>query len=186
MDREIRNPRPRLSAGLTLVELLTTLAVAIVTLTVAVPGYQSLTDNQRVRAATNGLVAHLTLARSEAVKRMARVALCPSRDAASCLDGFDWSDGFIVFVDRNRDRDRQNDEPLVRIAGPAAQLQVMTSTGRRRIVYEPDGTVLGGSNATFRVCSDRSEARNRAVIISITGRPRTSDRDAAGAPVRCS
>ena len=186
MDRDIYHSRARPSGGLTLVELVATLAVATITLTVAVPGYQSLVDNQRVYAATNRLVAHLTLARSEAVKRMARVALCPSRDGAACLDSFDWSEGFILFVDRNRDRNRQGDELLVRVAGAAEQLRVLTSTGRRRIVYEPNGTVLGGSNATFRVCSNQSESRNRAVIISITGRPRTSGRDATDAPVRCS
>ena len=185
MDKDIRHPRSRAPRGLTLIELVTTLAAASVTLAIAVPGYRSLVDNQRVRAATHTLVAHLNLARSESVKTMQRVALCPSDDGRFCREGFDWSDGFIVFVDRNQDRDRQDAEPLLRVAGVADQVQVVTSSGRRRVVYQPDGTVLGGSNATFRVCSEQAEERNRAVIVSITGRPRTSDRDAANGPVRC-
>lgn len=184
MQRNVAASRHR-CGGLTLVELITTLAVAVIILGVGVPGYRALIDGQRVNTRTNALVAHLQLARSEAVKRGDRVAMCPSPDGTSCADSFDWTDGWLVFVDLNQDRERQDTEPVLRIAEVAAPLQIVTSTGRRRVVYEPDGSVLGGSNATFRVCSPIAAERNRAVIISITGRPRVSDRDADNQPVSC-
>ncbi len=172
--------------GFTLVELAVTLAVAVIVLAIALPGYQSFVDNQRIRATTHRLVAHLQLARSESVKSGRRVALCPSSNGTTCAEGFDWTAGFILFRDRNHDRDRQPDEHLIRVQGKAAQLHILTSTGRRRVVYQPDGTVTGGSNATFHVCSRVAPERNRAVIVSNTGRPRTAARDARNLPISCS
>jgi type IV fimbrial biogenesis protein FimT len=171
--------------GFTLIELVALLAVAAVAVSIAVPSYQALIDNHRIQIATHAIVAHLQLARTEAVKSGERVALCPSNEAERCLDGFDWSAGFIVFRDLNHDHDRQSAEPLLRVHGGNRGLRVITSTGRRRVVYEPDGSVTGGSNATFRVCSESTPERNRAVIVSNTGRPRTDRRDAQNRPVEC-
>jgi len=176
----------RSTAGLTLVELMTTLAVGTILLTVGVPSYQAVIDNQHIHTRTNQLVTHLHLARSASVTRFERVALCPSADGESCDDSFDWSSGWLVFVDNNRDRQRQTDEQILRKSEVIPSVKVVTSTGRRRIVYEPDGTVTGGSNATFKLCSEKVSGRNRAVIISITGRPRLSDKDAENRPADCS
>lgn len=182
---DIRTPRRR-CAGLTLIELLATLAAAVVMLALGVPGYRALTDTQRIHASANAIVANLQLARSEAVKRGQRVALCPSPDGIACAAGFDWSAGWLVFVDLNQDRERQPQEPLLRVGDAGAPLQILTSSSRRRLIYEPDGSVLGGSNTSFRICSPTVAERNRAVIVSMTGRPRVSERDAANQAVACS
>ncbi len=186
MNRKIAAVRRQLNAGLTLVELLTTLTVGSVLLSVGVPSYQAVVENQHIQARTNLLVSHLHLARSESVKRFMRVGLCPSDDGETCADTYDWSNGWIVFVDDNLDKERQTTEPLLTVTDTTEAIKVVTSTGRRRIVYEPDGTVVGGSNATFKLCSKASSNRNRAVIISITGRPRLSKQDASNNPIVCS
>jgi type IV fimbrial biogenesis protein FimT len=185
MDREIRHTRRPRAAGLTLIELLSTIAAATVVLAVGVPSYQAMVDGQRIHARVNTLVAHLQLARSEAVKRGQRVVLCPGNQSAGCADGHDWSGGWLVFADANRDRDYQDGEALLQLGDGSAPLQLLSSPGRRRVVYQPDGSVLGGSNTTFRLCSAADAGRNRAVIISMTGRPRVSRRDASNRLVSC-
>ena len=73
----------------------------------------------------------------------------------------------------------------MRVSRADGAVRILTSTGRRRIIYQPDGTVLGGSNATFRLCGESDERHNRAVIVSLTGRARSSGTDASNQPVRC-
>ncbi|WP_429162175.1 GspH/FimT family protein [Aeromonas media] len=56
-------------SGFTLIELLLTLTVAALLLVVALPSYQSLRQEQMVRAATQAIYTDVMLLKSEAVKR---------------------------------------------------------------------------------------------------------------------
>jgi type IV fimbrial biogenesis protein FimT len=94
---QIRSPAHRNAAGFTLLELMTTLAVAGIMLAVGVPSYQAVVRNNRAATNANELVSALTIARSEAIRRGDRVSLCRSDDGASC--GGTWEDGWIVFLD---------------------------------------------------------------------------------------
>lgn len=83
--------------GFTLIELLVTLAVAAIVLSVAVPSFQSQILNNRSVSLGEDMASAINLARSEAVKRATRVAICASKSGTDC-DG-EWTDGFIVFID---------------------------------------------------------------------------------------
>lgn len=87
------------SRGFTLIELMITLLLAAIILALGVPGFQDIVRNNRAATQSNELVAALSLARSEAVKRGARVSLCPSTDQATCTGGTNWANGWIVFRD---------------------------------------------------------------------------------------
>ncbi|WP_332288037.1 pilus assembly FimT family protein [Aquincola agrisoli] len=65
-----RHPASGASAGLTLVELMVTLVVLGVVLTLAVPAFNDLIVRERVRGVNNELIADMQLARSEAVQRL--------------------------------------------------------------------------------------------------------------------
>jgi type IV fimbrial biogenesis protein FimT len=62
-------PDSRSNRGFTVLELMVTLAVAGVLVTVGIPGFTEIVRNNRVTAQTNELVSTLNLARTEAVKR---------------------------------------------------------------------------------------------------------------------
>ena len=83
--------------GFTLIELVITLAVAAVIISVALPGFQRLIQNNRVAAIGDEFTAALTYARMEALKQARRVSICASNDGLVCTA--DWSEGYIVFVD---------------------------------------------------------------------------------------
>jgi len=89
-------------AGFTLVELLVTISIAAILLSVAVPSFQDFFRNSRLASQSNDLLASLALSRSEAIRRGGRVTLCP-RDPAeatpTCKADGNWADGWIVFAD---------------------------------------------------------------------------------------
>jgi type IV fimbrial biogenesis protein FimT len=75
-------------------ELLFTIAVAAIILSVGVPGFQSYIDNNRAVTHTNDLVTALNVARSEATRRGLPITVCSSSDGVAC--GGAWSDGWVV------------------------------------------------------------------------------------------
>jgi type IV fimbrial biogenesis protein FimT len=172
------------SSGITLVELLTTLAILAVLATLATPGLRELRLNGRRTAVVNGFLHDLFLARSEAIKRMEVVSVCPSRDGQRCDFGaVDWSVGWIVFVNRDREDPPQRDaaEELIwhSSAWPGGSI---TSN---RPAYSFRAVVQGVVNGTIVFCDVRGSPQARAIIVSHTGRPRVAQRDASGKPLRC-
>lgn len=87
--------------GLTLVELMVTLAVAIILIAVGLPLFSGVADNNRMTAQVNALSSALQLARSEAVKTGNRVNVCPKADDDQadfyCGDQDDWANGWMVY-----------------------------------------------------------------------------------------
>nr|WP_010132139.1 GspH/FimT family pseudopilin [Microbulbifer agarilyticus] len=83
--------------GLTLIELMITLAVLGVIVAIAVPGFNTMIQNTRSATLGEEMVGALQFARSEAIKRGARVTLCGSSDGSSCDGG--WTDNWIVVLD---------------------------------------------------------------------------------------
>jgi type IV fimbrial biogenesis protein FimT len=59
-----------------MIELLVTLSVAAIMLSIAVPAFTELTVNSRLTTQANDVVGALNLARSEAIKRNASVSFC--------------------------------------------------------------------------------------------------------------
>ncbi|HEY8607819.1 MAG TPA: GspH/FimT family pseudopilin [Noviherbaspirillum sp.] len=62
------------TAGFTLVEMMIGVAIVAVLLTVAMPNFQAFIQNTQVRTAVENMQAGLNLARSEALRRNARVS----------------------------------------------------------------------------------------------------------------
>ncbi len=88
--------------GLTLIELMVTLAVAIVLVAVGMPLFTGVAANNRATTQSNSLLAAVRLARSEALRRSTDVSLCPTANptAASptCTGNTnDWNGGWTVY-----------------------------------------------------------------------------------------
>lgn len=81
--------------GFTLIELMLTISVAAVLLTVGVPSFQEFIASNRLTSEVNGLSAFIQLARSEAIKSGRRVTLCASSDGTSCATTGYWEQGYL-------------------------------------------------------------------------------------------
>ena len=67
----------RSERGFTLIELIVTVSVLAMVLTVAAPSFTSFVAGQKVKSASNDLTTALILARSEAIKRNADIVITP-------------------------------------------------------------------------------------------------------------
>ncbi|MFL6622685.1 MAG: GspH/FimT family pseudopilin [Sulfurifustaceae bacterium] len=167
---------PRSARGFTLHEMLITLLVAGVLSSASAGVYAMLQENHKTVAA-NELVAHLNLARSEAIKRRAHVRICASKDQSTCVepdaDFAHWQYGWLIYADAN---DNGEPEPaeIIRVQPSLGSgFVIRTARSRNEITYQPMGT-SAGSPATFAVCDARGPKYARYVTISNTGRARIS------------
>jgi type IV fimbrial biogenesis protein FimT len=171
--------------GVTLIELLTTVAVLGIVSTLAAPSFTNLRLNSARTAAVNGFFHSLFLARSEAIKRGTVVSLCKSRDGQRCTNSAaPWSEGYVVFVNTDRDEPAQIDagEEVLQIMEPWPTGRI--TSNRQAFSFRP--YTQGVVNGTVVFCDLRGGEHARAIIISHTGRPRISQRDASNRPLSCS
>ena len=169
--------------GVTLLELMVTLAVVGVMLAVGVPAIGDLIATNRMSAAVNDLVSSLHLARSEALKTGDRVSVCASSSwdsAAPGCDGDDFADGWIVFVDSVTQNDSVDPgETVVLKHGQLAD--VIDITAPQIITFSASGVLENPEpgEVDFLLCDIRADrdmgggiAAGRWVQVSQTGRPR--------------
>ncbi|WDS38094.1 GspH/FimT family pseudopilin [Pseudoxanthomonas sp.] len=89
--------------------MMVAIAVLAIMLAIAVPSFSQLLASNRLTAQANELVAALQVARSEAIRRNARVILCPSSDGASCATAATSWTKWIVQVVKTAEVLRVND-----------------------------------------------------------------------------
>ena len=162
-------------AGLTFIEILAALAIVALSLTLALPAYQSVVQANRLSAGSNALSGSMHLARSEAVLRGQRVTMCVSDDGDICSATGGWHRGWIVFHDPDANAQRGAGEALLHVQ-PA--LEALSITGNQPVVRYVSYSSLGWPRlttgalqmGTLTVCAERQQGRK--IVLSRTGRVR--------------
>ncbi len=173
--------------GVSLIEVVTALAIASVLLTIGLPAMWQTHAETRVATRAGDLVAALAMARSEATRRGVRVSLCKTLDVAAdppaCSADAAWEQGWLLFVDHthlvgNTLGVLDPEDRLLRVF-PAHAGGTMTGGANFAvgISYRPNGVsqgikaggVAGLANGSFTLC-DRG--LGRSVMINATGRVR--------------
>lgn len=87
-----------LRSGFSLIELMVTIALVSILLTLGVPSFSAIMRNMTLTSQANNFVAAINLARSEAIRRNTAVTLSAS---TSNLTQNHWESGWQIWVDRN-------------------------------------------------------------------------------------
>lgn len=168
--------------GFTIVELLIAMVVAGVLLSIAAPNFSDAMRNSSQIVTINDLMGGLRLARSEAIKRSTRTAICARADNQSC--GTDWSNGFITFVDNGATSGTIDaGEEILRISPPLNEgfwilnRARLVNTAEKPIErpfirFGPRGTSNWRGSGYFAVCDNRGQESAKAINISLSGDPR--------------
>lgn len=180
--------RCRPQQGFTLAELMTTLAIASIGLSLAVPGLQNILADNRRATAVNELVASLHLARSAAITRNEPVAMCPSKSRVACDDG-DWQDGWLQFTDADRDYKIDKTDIVLETSNGIANLQIESADFKRGLLYGPGGHLLVETlrepRGEFFFCDPRGEEFTSRLVIHVSGKPGVDRRAPAASAALC-
>jgi type IV fimbrial biogenesis protein FimT len=150
--------------GFSLIELMVTLAVLVILITIAIPSFTSMIQNNRSATLASSLVTALNIARSEAVKRNALVGLCPSSNGATCMAAPDWTVGWIA---------QQNGGAIIQAwSAPDLGAVITQGGGAAAIQFNGSGRMTAPAAAVtissrYPSCTGQQQ---RQIRISITGR----------------
>lgn len=149
-------------SGVTLIELMVSISVLAIILSIAVPSFQGIMNSSRASAMSNELASALNFARAEAVKRGTNVTVCKSQNpnAASptCLTTAAWVNGWLIFVDGSTRGSVDGTDVRLKIGEPASEAGTGITADAvfaNYITFLPSGAALGsgtGSSGNFAVC----------------------------------
>ena len=170
-------------AGITLIELMITLAVLAIISIAAVPGFSSVIHNIRMSNNVNELVHSLHRAKRNARVTGVATAVCSSADGQQCQADGKWEDGWLVFANSDADEPPHvdPDEAILDVRGSIPDMRIYAN--RRAFVMRPFG--LRSTNGTLIWCDRRGDKYAQAVVISYTGKPRVSYTDTRGRRYSC-
>jgi type IV fimbrial biogenesis protein FimT len=188
-------------SGFNIIELMVAIAIFALLLGIGVPGLQSMIQNNRLTSQINLLSTARARPPRAADKHKQPGIVCVSTDGADCEaagSGTGWDDGWIVFVDRNRDSTVDlggsgvddcavgsttdcilqvqspypGDNTLTPAAG-TADLLAYIGDGSVRCNTDSDVTTLetcSNSTTYYTLCDFRGASHAKGLSISTTGR----------------
>ena len=173
---------PGFSRGMTLIELMVTLAVLVIGLVIAVPSFTDFVKNTRLTATATDVQAALNLARSEAVTRRQAVSVCMSTNGTAC-DGTAWKDGMLVFTNIKRGSDpgqfSNTNQALkyIQVTDPGLTISSVTPPGAstgfgaaKYVLFKSSGMVDNAQGGELLVCDNRSGTYGQRILVSPVGR----------------
>ena len=154
-------------------ELLTVLALIATLAAMAIPSFQKLLDHHLKITRLNQIQSTIYEARQISKQTGNTVLICPSDSGQQC--GGNWSDGYLMFQDRNHNRKVDSNEPLLKSVTdfkPYERLIWRGFPSSRYLQFHPDFN-LSASSGRFIYCpNDRVPNEVGGFILSRSGRLR--------------
>lgn len=167
-------------SGFTLIELMVTVSVAGVLLAIAVPSFNQLIVTNRLTAQANEFVAAINFARSEAIKRNARLVLCREGAPDTCAtQAGNWTSWIVIPAAGGT---------VVRrgvVNTFSGGISVQSTLTADQVEFSPEGLARTGSalvnNQRVSICSPRAQQGRRVELGSGSRLSTTSFTGSCGA-----
>jgi len=153
---------PNARRGFTLIELMVVVAVMAILAAIAAPSMTGLINANRLSGQAGELTSTIQLARSEAIRRNARVTVCPSSDGATCVSRTSWTRWIVLGAANATDVAeviRDNTAlSSVQVSGPAAG-----------IIFRPSGLIEAQAAVTACMPTTQPVENRQVVNVMISG-----------------
>lgn len=157
-----------LRSGFSLIELMVTIAIVSILLTLGVPSFSAVLRNITLTTQANNFVAAINLARSEAIRRNTAVTLSAT---ASNITQHHWESGWQIWVDSNGNGTLDNGE-LLRLFPDMGSGTLVSNTSLLR--FSGNGFLDGRQQVTLVFSlqpPDCAAEPARDIMITPAGRP---------------
>jgi type IV fimbrial biogenesis protein FimT len=187
-----------LNAGVTLIELLVTIAVLSIILALGIPNLREFLVRSQVGSITADFSNDIYRARSEAINRNSCTTICMSANTANAINGGtptcaaagnNWQAGWIIFANPTcsaaLNNPIQNNNQLISVRQSGSTNFVLsTAPALRRITFDSRGlTNSGQRNFTLEYSPENvgNSTHYRTICLSSAGRVTTKQYGGVGA-----
>lgn len=169
--------------GFTLIEMMITVALAAILISVAVPALNQFATNARQTGAVNDFVSTIHIARSMAITTNARVTVCASAGGDAC-EAVSWDEGWIAFADANSNQFVDGTDAIVASGEGIEGVSIQSGEFGQSLQFRPNGRIAAGAGH-FTVCDIRGAEHAKVIVMDLSGRPRLSSYRADGSSPNC-
>ncbi|MDE0952156.1 MAG: GspH/FimT family pseudopilin [Halioglobus sp.] len=165
--------RNKLQSGYTLIELMVTLVIAAILLTVGVPAFKTQMLKSRMSAAATDLLGGMMYAKAESIGRSNFVTLCKSNpEATACITAGGWEQGWLTFIDADQDGTIDDGDEIIQVHDAVADGMTALATAdlANRITYRPNGLTNLGQTESLVICNENGIADARVITVSLLGK----------------
>ena len=157
----------RYTTGITLVELLVTMSVLTIVLSLAMPTFRDMLMNSRILTHKDALFNALNYARNTALKQNINMQTCPIGATGSTACGANWQAGWIIITQP------PTGAPVLLqayLAGPNdPQLSMVPIAGVTPTAVTFDSRGLATTQANFKLCDNRGGSFAQSLVVLPTG-----------------
>lgn len=139
--------------GFTIPELMIVVAVVAVLLVVGIPQMNKVVQGRQLVAQASEVASALAYARAEAAARAHHVVICGKNAAGTACSGSDdWSNGWIIFADKDNGSDLDAGEEIIKAEG-AMKSGVTLEANTNLLAFNYLGESVAGVDVIFDLCS---------------------------------
>lgn len=165
------------SRGMTLIELLVTLFLAILMIAIGLPGFLTLRQGQEQGAAMNQIYGLMQFARSLAMTDATTVTFCASTNQVSCTNDTNFANGGVILAE-----DQNGDNVLVRVVDPIKAKDFVVALNGFPSNSSIEFTDVGeigdlATTASITFCDPRGTKDGAALIVNPLGMVRIASDD---------
>jgi type IV fimbrial biogenesis protein FimT len=158
----------RRSAGFTIIELLITVGLMAIIVSLAVPSFRSIIRSSSLSASASEFLGALNYARAEAIRRSRPIILCKSTTGNTCSLTSEWEQGWLAYVDDDNSSTLDvNTDTIVRVwPGLGGNYTLRGDTQFDLAIRYNAMGVLSEDAGTFVLCADNVTEGARSIAIT--------------------